>query len=318
MRQALKAGAFRETQPDLPQAERHRPNRPVAVLHQVHAVGTTKPNYLLPTSCYWFDADASPTMSNDGSGNQSTTILIRTPTRAVADMELSTTRRILGRVIRLLTSRIVPAVALAGLVLWQLGAFISDLQQLDIHPGWTVLGECLRSALYALFLFFPIAAFLTHESPRSRDGRLVVTCAAGAATFLLAGLGLLAPTGPMLWRTSSAVVSIALVFTVMGVSLGVVSANSLGSNFSFGPQGRALVAWGPYRLVRHPIYLAELLMILGVTIANPRLTPILGALFVVGLQLVRIRAEERLLRATFPGFGRYAAMTRYRLVPLVW
>ena len=41
---------------------------------------------------------------------------------------------------------------------------------------------------YALFLCFPIAAFLTHESPRSRDDRLVMTCVALGATFLLVGL----------------------------------------------------------------------------------------------------------------------------------
>jgi protein-S-isoprenylcysteine O-methyltransferase Ste14 len=203
-------------------------------------------------------------------------------------------------------------------VFWQLGALISELQELNVHPGWTVLGECLRSVLYALFLCFPIAAFLTHEPPRSQDGRLLVTCAAVAATFLLAGLGLLVPSGPEVWSSSPGAVGIALAVTLIGVALAVVSAHSLGANFSFGPQGRALVVRGPYRLVRHPIYLAELAMIVGVTVVDPRLVPMLGALVVVVLQLVRIRAEERLLRSTFPGFSRYAAVTRFRLVPLVW
>ena len=59
-------------------------------------------------------------------------------------------------------------------------------------------------------------------------------------------------------------------------------------------------------------------MILGVTVVDPRLVPVVGALCVAGLQLVRIRAEERLLRATFPGFARYSAVTRHRLIPFVW
>ena len=169
---------------------------------------------------------------------------------------------------RLLTSRLLPAIALAGLVFWQLGALVSELQELNVCPGWTVLGECLRSMLYALFLCFPIAAFLTHAPPRSRDSRLLVTCAAVVATFLLAGLGLLVPSGPELWRTSSVVMGIALAITLIGVALAAASAHSLGANFSFGPQGRALVVRGPYRLVRHPIYLAELAMIAGVTVVN--------------------------------------------------
>jgi protein-S-isoprenylcysteine O-methyltransferase Ste14 len=257
-------------------------------------------------------------MSKGGLGNQSNTVMIETPTRSVTIVDHSTIHRVLERVRRLLMSRLLPAIALAGLVFWQLGALVSELQALNVRPGWTVLGECLRSMLYALFLCFPIAAFLTHEPPRSRDGRFLVTCAAVAATFLLAGLGLLVPGGPKLWHTSSAVVGIALAITLIGVALAVASAHSLGANFSFGPQGRALVVRGPYRLVRHPIYLAELAMIAGVTVVNLRLVPVVGALAVVVLQLVRIRAEERLLRSTFPGFRRYATLTRFRLVPLVW
>ena len=113
-------------------------------------------------------------------------------------------------------------------------------------------------------------------------------------------------------------VGIALAITLVGVTLAVVSANSLGGSFSFGPQGRALVVRGPYRLVRHPIYLAELAMIVGVTVVNPRVVLLAGAFAVIVLQLVRIRAEERLLRSTFPGFNSYAAVTRYRLVPFLW
>jgi len=79
-----------------------------------------------------------------------------------------------------------------------------------------------------------------------------------------------------------------------------------------------LIVAGPYRWVRHPIYLAELVMILGVTVVDPRVVPLLGAIVVGVLQVIRIRAEERLLRSTFPGFGAYATATRYRLVPLLW
>lgn len=224
----------------------------------------------------------------------------------------------MDREVRMITTSLIPALALTGLMLWQLGALISQLQELNAHPGFLVFGVCLRSVLYALFLCFPIAAFLTREPPRSRDGRLLVTSAAVAATFLLAGLGLLVPGGPELWRSSPTVVAIALALTLIGVSMAVAGAHSLGASFSFGPQCRALVVRGPYRLVRHPIYLAEISMIVGVTVVDPRLVPLLGALVVIALQVVRIHAEERLLRSTFPGFSSYAAVTRSRLVPLVW
>jgi protein-S-isoprenylcysteine O-methyltransferase Ste14 len=287
-------------------------------MHYYRPRCSTEPNCCLPVVCYWFDSQISPGSSLTDSMNGSNAVMIGTPTRYVTILGHPAHPRLLGRVRRHFTSRLLPAAALSGLVFWQLGSLVPALRGLNAHPGWTMVGVCLRSVLYALFLCFPIAAFLTHEPPRTRDGRLRVECAAIASTFLLAGLGLLAPGGPVLWRSSPVVVGIALAATLAGVTLAVASAYSLGANFSFGPQGRTLVVRGPYRLVRHPIYLAELAMIAGVSMADVRLIPMIGAGTVVVLQLVRIRAEERLLGSTFPGFSRYAAVTRFRLVPLVW
>ena len=279
---------------------------------------TTESNHLLPASSYWFDAESKPMVSTGSSGNRSNTVVVDAPPTSTAVTNGSVTNGTLSRMGTLLTSRILPALALAGLVLWQFAALVPELEEFNLHPGWMVLGECLRSALYALFLCFPIAAFLTHESPRSSDNRLLITCAALGATFLLVGLRLFVPSGPEIWHASPLVIELAIALTLGGVGLALASANSLGSSFSFVPQGRALVVRGPYRWVRHPIYLAELVMILGVTVVEPRVVPLLGAIVVGVLQVFRIRAEERLLRSTFPGFRRYASVTRYRLVPLLW
>ena len=287
-------------------------------MRQFRTESTTESNHLLPASCYWFDPESKPMVSMVSSGNQSNTVVVNAPPESPSTNSGSAVNGTLSRMRILLTSRYLPALALAGLVLWQLAALVPELEELSLHPGWMLLGECLRSALYALFLCFPIAAFLTQESPRSSDNRLLMTCAALGATFLLAGMRLLAPSGPEIWHASRAVIEFAVALTLGGVGLALVSANSLGSCFSFGPQGRALVVRGPYRWVRHPIYLAELVMILGVTVVEPRVVPLLGAIVVGVLQVIRIRAEERLLRSTFPGFARYATVTRHRLVPLLW
>ena len=287
-------------------------------MRQFRTEWTTETNHLLPASCLWFDAESKPMVSTGSSGNQSNAVLVdATPTSAAATGG-SVRSGTLSRIRSLLTSRLLPAIALAGLVFWQLAALVPELEEFNLHPGWIVLGECLRGALYALFLCFPIAAFLTHESPRSRDNRLLMTCAALGATFLLVGLRLFVPGGPEIWHPSNSVIGIAVALTLGGVGLALAAVNSLGSSFSFGPQGRALVVRGPYGWVRHPIYLAELVMILGVTVVEPQVVPLIGATVVVALQVIRIHAEERLLRSTFPGFNSYAAATRYRLVPLLW
>src|SRR5665213_3603317 len=100
-------------------------------MKQFRTVWTTEPNCSLHASCYWFDTEASPMMSKGGLGNQSNMDMIETPTRSVTIVDHSTTHRALERVRHLLMSRLLPAIALAGLVFWQLDALISELQELN-------------------------------------------------------------------------------------------------------------------------------------------------------------------------------------------
>jgi protein-S-isoprenylcysteine O-methyltransferase Ste14 len=87
--------------------------------------------------------------------------------------------------------------------------------------------------------------------------------------------------------------------------------------FSIVPEARGLVTSGPYRLVRHPIYLGEILAGFGLvlpTIAGP---PAFVFIVFVAAELVRTFYEERVLRRTYPEYAAYAARTR-RLIPLAF
>lgn len=104
--------------------------------------------------------------------------------------------------------------------------------------------------------------------------------------------------------------SLATVFTV-------VSLLWLGRSFSVLPARRGLVTGGPYRLIRHPVYLGELLMLQVVGAASgSRAAQLIGvaAIPLIGL---RILAEERLL-ALEPAWGAFARRVRWRLVPWLW
>ena len=188
-------------------------------MRQFRTEWTTESNHLLPSSSFWFDSESKPMVSTGSSGNQSNTVVAGAPPTAPAPEHEGATRGTLGRIRNLVTSRLLPALALAVLVLWQLAALVPELEEFNLRPGWIVLGECLRSALYALFLCFPIAAFLTHETPRSRDSRPLMTGAALGATFLLVGLRLLVPGGPEIWHASHSVIGIAVALTLGGVGL---------------------------------------------------------------------------------------------------
>ena len=83
------------------------------------------------------------------------------------------------------------------------------------------------------------------------------------------------------------------------------------------PTEGGLVTWGPYRLIRHPIYCAVCVFTLaGVAAHWSLVAAVLGGLVVAGA-LGRIRCEEYLLLARYPEYSGYAAKS-WRLIPYVY
>jgi protein-S-isoprenylcysteine O-methyltransferase Ste14 len=74
-------------------------------------------------------------------------------------------------------------------------------------------------------------------------------------------------------------------------------------------EARQLVTSGVYRWVRHPLYLAEELAVVGIVLQF--LSPWTGLLLAVQIafQLRRMRNEERVLSETFPQYTDYRART---------
>jgi len=97
--------------------------------------------------------------------------------------------------------------------------------------------------------------------------------------------------------------------SVVSLCLAVAALGWLGRCFGVLPDARGLVTRGPYRLVRHPMYLGELGAIVGIEVAAPSAWN-LGALAALAVaQVGRARLEERTLRRAFPAYAAYAART---------
>ena len=71
---------------------------------------------------------------------------------------------------------------------------------------------------------------------------------------------------------------------------------------------------GPYALVRHPLYLGEMVAITGVTLQYLSVWALLLLALRCAVQLQRMKNEERVLSQSFPEYGDYMARTA-RLVP---
>jgi protein-S-isoprenylcysteine O-methyltransferase Ste14 len=123
------------------------------------------------------------------------------------------------------------------------------------------------------------------------------------------------------WSPVPATVSLVgdvLVAVGLGVAMLVVIQNSYASVNVTVETGQHLVSTGLYRLVRHPMYTGNIILMLGVPLA---LGSYWGLLFVVPGVIVlalRIRDEEDLLEHELSGYPAYTQQVRYRLVPYVW
>ena len=79
-----------------------------------------------------------------------------------------------------------------------------------------------------------------------------------------------------------------------------------------------VISTGPYAIVRHPMYSAALVMLLGAPIALGSWWGVLGMLVISPALVWRIFDEEKFLAGNLPGYAEYKEKVRYRLIPHVW
>jgi protein-S-isoprenylcysteine O-methyltransferase Ste14 len=79
-----------------------------------------------------------------------------------------------------------------------------------------------------------------------------------------------------------------------------------------------VVQSGPYRIIRHPGYLAYFLRILAFPLSTGSYYSIIPVAAALVLIILRTYREDRFLQAGLAGYDRYCASTKYRLFPLIW
>jgi protein-S-isoprenylcysteine O-methyltransferase Ste14 len=83
-------------------------------------------------------------------------------------------------------------------------------------------------------------------------------------------------------------------------------------------RGHQVVTGGPYRYVRHPMYVGIILLFPCMTLFLGSWWALVPASLIAMLMVVRTALEDRTLRAELPGYAEYAQRVRYRLLPGVW
>ncbi len=138
-----------------------------------------------------------------------------------------------------------------------------------------------------------------------------------ALQFVLIGALLLTASPPGDLATSAAAV---VLFAAGGlVGLAALTQNRLG-NFNIRPElkPQALLATGGiYRWIRHPMYSAVLLAMLGVLALDLRPWRVLLWLALLVVLIGKLQREERYLLQRFDEYAAYRARS-WRLLPGVW
>jgi protein-S-isoprenylcysteine O-methyltransferase Ste14 len=83
-------------------------------------------------------------------------------------------------------------------------------------------------------------------------------------------------------------------------------------------RGHTVIDSGPYAIVRHPIYVAGFLIVVGLPLAMGSLWALIPVAVATPILLMRTIFEDRLLQAELSGYKEYASRVRYKLVPGLW
>ncbi|MDQ6846972.1 MAG: isoprenylcysteine carboxylmethyltransferase family protein [Candidatus Dormibacteraeota bacterium] len=217
----------------------------------------------------------------------------------------------------LIFGRFVPATFFAMLGYLQFQRLASNVRGLS-RPvdALSVISGPLPAALYLLFCAIPVFIYIGRPAPRARDGRWLPRAAGLTGTVMLLVVGAL-PQGARLYSPPPWLGGVSTALSVVAFALAVYGLLYLRRSLSIIPEVRRLVTGGPYRVVRHPLYAAEILAASAFVMVNPGALAVAMLAPFVATQLLRSRFEESLLTVAYPEYRDYARHTR-RLVPFLW
>jgi protein-S-isoprenylcysteine O-methyltransferase Ste14 len=221
-----------------------------------------------------------------------------------------------------------PARLLLGTTLFQLALaalLFGAAGTLAFWQAWVYLGIYLvTTGATNLYLIYVDPALLVRRLKRGEGGeteRIQRVFQSLVGPLFLGLLAVAALDHRFAWSAVPIAVTVAgLALAAAGYILVffVFRENTFASSVIEVDAAQRVVATGPYRFVRHPMYTGAVLGALATPVALGSYWAELFFVPIVALLVVRLRAEERFLRERLGGYVEYTGKTRFRLVPGAW
>ena len=176
----------------------------------------------------------------------------------------------------------------------------------------TLVFRAVSELITLVFFVLLVLMFTVRHIPQRAALGFYPRFAAVAGTFLSLGFLLLPPQ-----ELSYPLYLVSLLLVIAGTVFALCAVLVLGRSISLLPEARRLVTRGPYALVRHPLYLGEMIAVAGVALQYLSAWALLLLGLVWAFLLWRMKYEELVLFQSFPEYRAYMARTA-RLVPGVY
>jgi protein-S-isoprenylcysteine O-methyltransferase Ste14 len=193
---------------------------------------------------------------------------------------------------------------------------------LRFWQGWAYIAISFVPGLFAFTYFYKHDPQLIErrmqfkEKVREQKRIMTFVYIAWLVAFVLPGLDhRFGWSHQPLWIT---IFSQAVVFGGFATTLWVAKVNRFAARTIQVEPGQEVISSGPYRIVRHPMYLGACAMWLFTPLALGSYLTLPAFVLLIPLIVLRLLNEEKVLRQELPGYSEYCLHTRFRLVPFLW
>ena len=188
--------------------------------------------------------------------------------------------------------------------------------------GWLLMGLLFGPMLIAGFvMFFKSPAFLekrldAKEKQSAQKGALAFSGLMFVALFVVAGLD-------FRFGWSEVPVAVTVTASILFLLAYVLYAEVMRENAYLSrtirvEEGQKVVDTGLYGIVRHPMYMATLLLFMVIPLVLGSWYALIAVAFYPVIIIVRLKDEEALLTKELPGYAEYKQKVKYRLLPFIW